>query len=219
MRTLLGIFMVTALVACPAALAHGGGLPGYTSTVTSVEPTLEGVTIEVVDREDRVRVANASGRTFIVEGYDGEPYLKFTPRGVFENVHSPAVYLNEDRYGNVTVPPTADAKAAPEWKLVTARDTYEWHDHRIHWMSPIGPPMVREDPDTAHHVFDWSVPGEVDGKAFTIAGSLDYAPPPGGPPWVYLAAAIGIVAALALLAKVIVTRRRHRSSEHEAEAL
>ena len=45
-------------------------------------------------------------------------------------------------------------------------------------MSTIDPPKVRAAPDEPHHVYDWKVPGTVGGEPLTIAGRLDYAPPP-----------------------------------------
>ena len=54
---------------------------------------------------------------------------------------------------------------------------YSWHDHRVHWMSPKLPSKVEAAKDVEHHIFDWEVPGTVDGEKLAIDGSLDYAPP------------------------------------------
>jgi hypothetical protein len=203
--------LVTALAWCPAAFAHGGGTPSYTSTVTSVTPAIAGVTLDVLDRDDRLELRNQSGREIVVLGYDGEPYVRFEPGGdVFRNLNSPATYLNDDRYGNVPLPARADPEAEPDWELVGSRGRYEWHDHRIHWMSPIDPPQVQEARDQPHRIFEWEVPGTVEGEPFTIAGTLDYTPPDGGrPSWIYIALPL---AALTLAAGgwVVVRRRRAR---------
>jgi hypothetical protein len=182
------------LVACPAALAHGGGRPGYTSSVTGISPALSGLTVTVVDRDDRLRLQDTGDAEIVILGYDGEPYLRFTPEGTFRNIHSPATYLNEDRYANVELPPTADPDANPEWEQISAHPTFEWHDHRIHWMSPIDPPQIRTDPDTPRQVFTWTVDGTADGQPFTIDGSLDYAPPPSSPPWLFIALPLAALA-------------------------
>jgi hypothetical protein len=55
---------------------------------------------------------------------------------------------------------------------------YDWHDHRIHWMSKIDPPKVRAAKDEAHHVFDWTVPATVGSEQIAIKWRLDYKPPP-----------------------------------------
>ena len=137
------------------------------------------------------------GRRIVVEGYEGEPYLLFTRDAVYRNERSPATYLNDDRYGQVDVPKTANAKAAPVWKPVAAGVEYAWHDHRIHWMSTVPPPVVRNAKDVPHHIFDWTIPGTVDGKPMTIAGSLDYSPPGGGLPWEWILAGLVVLAAAA----------------------
>jgi hypothetical protein len=176
-----------------------------------VTPAIAGVTLAVLDGDDRVELRNESGGEVTIEGYDGEPYLRFSNDGVYRNLNSPATYLNDDRYGSVELPARADPDAAPAWELVTSKSRYDWHDHRIHWMSEIGPPQVRADPDEPHHVFDWSVPGTAGGEPFTIAGSLDYAPAGSGrPSWIYLA--LPLVALVIAAGAWVVIRRRKAGS-------
>jgi hypothetical protein len=172
--------LLAALVACPAAAGHGDGAArGYTSTVTGVTPALDGIGVQVLQGDDQLEIRNDSGRVIVIDGYDGEPYLRFDAAGrVFRNANSPATYLNQERYGGVDVPASASRSAAPRWEQVARGRTYAWHDHRIHWMSTIDPPKIRQAKDVPHHVFDWKVPGTVDGRPLAIAGSLDYRPPP-----------------------------------------
>lgn len=134
----------------------------------------------MLEGDDRLLLESERGETVVVLGYDGEPYLRVAPEGVFRNVHSPATYLNEDRYGDVPLPDTADAEAPPEWERIDDDPRVEWHDHRIHWMSKTPPPSVQADEDAAQRILDWEVPLEVDGRPVTIAGSLDYEPPDEG---------------------------------------
>ena len=91
-----------------------------------------------------------------------------------------------------------------------ARDDYEWHDHRIHWMSTIPPPVVRADSKLRHHVFDWTVPATFGGTPLAIEGSLDYVPPQGsGLGWiVWLAPSV----ALTVIAVGLVSLRGRRAS-------
>ena len=105
------------------------------STVEAIEPPAEGVTAEIVGGDSFLRVRAEPGRTVVVRGYEGEPYLRFRPDGTVEvNRNSPAAYVNESRYG--TDPPaSADATAAPAWQEVAADGSYAWHDHRTHWMA------------------------------------------------------------------------------------
>jgi hypothetical protein len=172
--------VLAALVGCPAAAAHGGGgARGFVSSVISVRPATAGLEVKVLESDDRLQLRNRSGQDVSIKGYDGEPYLRFTRGGaVFRNANSPATYLNEERYGGVDVPASAGKAAPPRWERVGSQHAHEWHDHRIHWMSTIDPPMVRDAPEQPHRVFNWTVRGEIGGGPLTIIGRLDYAPPP-----------------------------------------
>ncbi len=202
---------LVALVACPVAAAHGGGAAlGYRSTVVRVTPSLSGLEVHILAGDDQVEITNTGGREIVIDGYEGEPYLKFTREAVFENQRSPAAYLNDDRYANITVPDSADPKADPEWKAVAAGVRYSWHDHRIHWMSPTLPPKVAAAKEVKRHIFDWEVPGTVDGKKLAIAGSLDYVPPKDSFP-VGVLLAVGAASVLLFAGVVWFGLRRRRS--------
>ena len=47
-------------------------------------------------------------------------------------------------------------------------------------MSALLPPQVRADPDVSHRVIEWAVPLEINGRAYSVAGVLDWTPPPPG---------------------------------------
>ena len=114
----------------------------------------------------------------LVPGYENEPYLRFLVNGRVEmNANSPAKYLNEERYGGVTVPKTASAKATPKWELVSQGGTYTWHEHRVHWMSTNRPPKVEASGgNTLQKVFDWVVPMSVGGDRVKASGTLWWVP-------------------------------------------
>jgi hypothetical protein len=200
---------LAALVLCPAAAAHGGGgALGFRSKVTRLTPAVSGLSVKVVDYDDRLELRNETGEPLVILGYEGEPYLAFRDGGVYRNAHSPATYLNDDRFGRVALPEQADAKAPPEWEQVSPREEFDWHDHRIHWMSRTLPPKVQAAKGQPHHVFDWAVPATLDGKRLTIAGSLDYQPPPNRIPRP-LIAVLGLIV-LGGGAAVWLRRRRER---------
>jgi hypothetical protein len=168
---------IAALVVCPVAFAHGDGAArGFRSAVETIRPASPGLTVRVLDSDDELELRNETGQTIVILGYDGEPYLRFSADGVFRNARSPASYLNLDRYAKVDVPAEADSEATPRWERVATGTIWSWHDHRIHWMSPIDPPRVRANPDRRHHVFDWQVPARIEGRKLAISGRLDYAP-------------------------------------------
>ena len=170
--------LALALAFVPAAAGHGGGGDkGYRSTVKVVRPAVPGLQLAILDGDDRIKATNESTKAVVIEGYGGEPYIRLSPDGVFENKNSPALYLNKDRFARTEVPANAKAGATPDWVKVADGNAYEWHDHRAHWMSPLAPKPIRDAPDSTHHVFNWEVPGKAGGRSFVIAGSLDYSPP------------------------------------------
>jgi hypothetical protein len=196
------------LLFVPAAAAHGpaNSGSGYTSTVSNLRPSVLGLMPTVLGGDDRLRVVNYSGKTIVVSGYDGEPFLRFTKDGVYENTRSPATYLSRERDPErARVPATADASAPPRWqKIAAATQSVVWHDHRIHWTKKSPPPVVAEAPDETHKIFDWEIPASADGQPFEIVGFLGYRPPPpaagpssgsGTSPWL-----VGGVVALSVLA-------------------
>jgi hypothetical protein len=201
--------LALALAFVPAAASHGGGGDkGYRSTVKVLRPALPGVQLAILDSDDRIKLTNESSKAIVIEGYGGEPYVRLSPAGVFENKNSPAVYLNKDRFARTQVPASAKETAEPDWVKVADGNAYEWHDHRVHWMSPIAPKPIRDAPDSTHHVFNWEVPGKAGGRSFVIAGSLDYSPPKNeGAPWLFV---IVIAVLLALTLGGIFALRRLR---------
>lgn len=209
-RFLLAAVLVAA-VACPVAAANGDGAArGYRSTITAVRPAVDGLTVQVLGSDDRLRLRNDSDHDILIQGYNGEPYLRFEAGGgVLRNANSPATYVNEERFGGVDVPASASEDAPPKWEQVAPGNAYEWHDHRIHWMSTIDPPKVRNAPDQPHRVFDWTVRGELDGEPLMIRGQLDYEPPPESR---FNPILIVPIAALALVGAALWWRRRRHET-------
>jgi hypothetical protein len=203
----------------PPALAHEGN-PNYRSEVHAIRPPLKGLDAEVLNFDDRIELRNSSGETVVVEGYRDEPYLRFEPDGtVLVNQRSPTTYLNEDRFAAVEVPDTADPKAAPEWHTVARNGRYDWHDHRIHWMSSTPPERVRDDESARVKLFDWKLPLTAGGVPATISGSLTWVGKDGGgfPVAAAVSLAVVVLAGVALVA--VVRRRRCTPAQREkAEA-
>ena len=179
MRRRLGLMalLVASLAAAPTASADAGS-PNYSSKLTSVAPKVKGLTIRVVDGDDALELRNATGLNVMVPGYENEPYLRFLVNGRVEvNANSPAKYLNEERYGGVTIPKNADPKAKPSWQLIAQGGSYTWHEHRVHWMSTNRPPKVEaSDGNRLEKVFDWVVPLSVGGDRVKASGTLWWVP-------------------------------------------
>jgi hypothetical protein len=214
-----GFLLVIAALATPASsTAHRGSAgKGYVSTIAGLVPNVLGVSVNVLGGDDRLRLSNYSDKNVVILGYEGEPYLRFTRSGVFENIRSPAAYLNRFRYPAGLAPGAADAAAPPEWRRVRPGVSFEWHDHRIHWTGKRPPPAVDEGRDKAHLIFNWRVPGRADGKAFAITGFLGYVPRPGARKtqrgWVVptTGAALGAAALAALWVGMGARRRQRRA--------
>jgi MYXO-CTERM domain-containing protein len=217
MRRALALAAAAALLAAPPAAAHQGN-PNYRSVVDSITPAVKGLTLRVLNYDDRFELANHSGRTVTVDGYDGEPYARVLADGTVEvNKRSPAYYLNDDRFADVKVPSSADPKAPPQWSVVDKTGNLQWHDHRMHWMSRSLPPQVK-DKSKRTKIFDYAIPMRVGDQRASIRGTLFWQPADGGGAPVGMFIALGAVALVAVGAAVIVRRRRARGSLEGAEA-
>ena len=205
-------------VAAPAALAHEGN-PNYRSEVRAIAPALPGLEARVLNFDDAIEVRYDGERPLVVEGYRGEPYLRFNPDGLVEvNRRSPAAYLNEDRFAKVELPDRADHRAPPSWAEVAENGRYDWHDHRIHWMGEGTLPPQIEDEGERTRVFDWGIPMASAGQAIEVRGTLTWlGEEEGGFP---VAAGITLGAALVggALLVVLVRRRRSRAGAPAKEA-
>jgi hypothetical protein len=197
--------IVGALAVCLAvagqpgvAAADAAGPTNWRSSIVSVSPVTEAVTLSIEGGDAFVRAVVSPGHELVVLGYSDEPYIRIDGSGaVFENQRSAATYINTRRDGTAAVPATVDADAEPDWKQVGEGGAWAWHDHRAHWMGstdPIG--MAPGDALPAQ-----VVPLQIDGTpvAVTVVTVLV-----GGPSW--WPAAAGALVGLALIGATL--RRR-----------
>jgi len=217
-RTAIVLFLTALVLSADASGHRGTAQTGYVSTVSALVPPVLGVDTIVLGGDDRLRISNYSGKTIVVLGYEGEPYLRFDRRGVWANTRSPAAHLNRFRRPRPLSPEVADASAPPSWRRVARGVTYEWHDHRIHWTAAEPPKGVQEHPDRIQRVFNWRVPGRADGRRFAITGFLGYAPDRaagqedgGVPTWLAVASFGAAVLLLAAVVGVGARRARRRA--------
>jgi hypothetical protein len=198
---------LAALLAAAPASAHQGN-PNYRSVIDAVTPAIPGLKLQVLNFDDRLQLDNRTGKTVLVRGYQNEPYLRVLGDGTVQvNHNSPAFYLNNDRTSTGTVPPNAKPGASPDWRVVDRTGSYQWHDHRIHWMSTIPPQQVK-DKSKRTKVFDWKVPVQAGTTKASIRGTLFWQPKPGGGIPAGALIALVALAGLGLGAVVIVRRRR-----------
>jgi len=207
---------VALLLGAPVALAHQGS-PNFLSQIDRLDPAVDGVTVTVLNRDDRLLLQNTSGEDVLVKGYTEEPYARIDADGtVWVNTDSEAYYINDERDGKVEVPPSADSKGEPRWEEVSRSGRFEWHDHRMHWMSEADPEAVR-DKDVRTEVFDWRVPIEVGGRDVAIAGTLFWTPVASASA-IPLPAILGGAAAVIVLCIVVIVVRRRRAAAPESGA-
>jgi hypothetical protein len=207
-RLAAALVALAALIPATSAFAHAGN-PDYESVVRGVTPPIPGFDVEVLGGDDRLAVTNKGSSTVTIDGYNREPYVRMAPDGtVAVNLRSPAYYLNKDRFSGGTPPPSADPKAAPDWRVVERSGRFEFHDHRMHWMAKNVPSQV-QDRSARTKIFDWKVPVRAGATAGAINGQLFWRGSSGGPP----AGAFAALAALVLLgAASVVVVRRHRAA-------
>jgi hypothetical protein len=185
--------LVTLFVALPAAPASAHGTAqvpatNYVVRVQSTTPPIPGVTLRAVDNGARFELRNETGSDVVVLGYDptNEPYLRIGPDGVFENVHSPAVFWNKSAIINGTPPAQYDARKPPEWRKLSSGHVARWHDHRAHYLG--GAPSKGASPV----VLRWALPVEHAGRRSFITGNDLYVRPSSALPYLGLAAIVGI---------------------------
>jgi hypothetical protein len=150
-RQLLRATLLAIVVLAPAqtAFAHGGNggdSSDYRIEITGYDGDAAGFEIRPVELGNRMELVRTSAKEVQIRGYEGEPYIRLDATGVYENVNSPAHYLNLDRFSRMLAPSTATATADPTWVRLDGGSSVRWHDHRTHWMSPTPRQDVTDNP-------------------------------------------------------------------------
>jgi hypothetical protein len=153
------------------ASAHAGlTAPAATSYLARISSVPAGVEAKVVDGDQRLWLRVPPGRTLVVTGLRGEPYLRFSARGVEVNTRSATSFLNRARPS--TVPRGLGPRTPPAWKLLTRGHSTSWHEDRLHALALVAHPAGERD------LGRWFVPVLVDGHPTGISGALRWAPRP-----------------------------------------
>ena len=156
-------------------------------------PSVAGLHVSVRDLGARIEVRNDTAYDVVIFGYEGEPYLRVGPRGVYENGRSPSLFINRTKSISAATPSSYDAHAAPEWRRVGGGRTVSWHDHRVHWMGASEPSVVRDSPGRAHLISNWVVALRYRGQDVSVLGDLRWVPGPSAAPRLLLALLVAIL--------------------------
>jgi hypothetical protein len=193
-----------------------GSSYNYRSYIVEVAPKASGLSVQVLEFADRLQLTNHTGKTVTIYGYEGEPYARVLGDGTVEvNRSSPAYYLNQNFYAQVSVPASASAHAAPRWSVLDRTGQFEWHDHRIHWMSPLPPAKVKDKSERTK-IFDWRVPVRVGAQPGTVDGQLFWVPEEATQTPVGAIVALVVIVLLGLLLVFGVRRRRRTNTPPNA---
>jgi hypothetical protein len=195
---LLGITAAVALAPASAAEAHngtGGSSSDYRITITGYDGDPSGVALRVIELGNRVELTRDGADVVYVLGYEGEQYLRLDADGVWENVDSPAHFLNADRFAATQPPADVTAASPPRWERVSAGATARWHDHRAHWMSTTPLQAVQDDPDVSRVVHTDRIDLVIDGRPVSAAIEVRWLPRPERINWLATASVLGAVVA------------------------
>jgi len=167
----LALALVAACLTPGAAFAHAGPTPPVaTSFIARIASTPPGVQARIVDADQQLWLHVPPTTTLVVLGLAGEPYLRFSARGVEINKHSPTTYLN--RAQPAAVPATANPREPPLWQRIQTGRSYRWHEDRLHALA-----FTARRP-TSRYLGRWLIPLRINGRPARIAGGLWYTPPP-----------------------------------------
>lgn len=99
--------------------------------------------------------------TVVVEGADGEPFLRLGAGGAEVNRRSPTWVFTAQAQGTDLAGVAADATAVPDWQQVSPSPSFAWIDPRA---------LIAEVGDEAQ-TLEWVVPVTIDGQPADIRGA------------------------------------------------
>ena len=173
----------------------------YQATVTSVP---DGIAVRIVDGDQQLWMSVNPRLTAVILGLRGEPYLRFGPGGIDENLRSPTLYLN--RAVPAEIPPDLSNSRAPEWRRLSGGHTLMWHEDRLHALA------LGAHSGSAGSVGSWLVPVVLDGRRTQVRGALDFRPAPTRV-WLWpLVIVLACIPALLRLRTSRITRRTVRAA-------
>ena len=157
----------------------------------------------IIEAGNRLEVRWLKGPELQIPDYDGFPYLRVGPQGLFENQQSAATYINADRR-SATAIPDIKPEGPPEWLKLSSSSVARFHYHPIHYMGSVPPPQVERAKNRQHNIQDWTLDVTQGDRSFVVSGDLRWIP---GPNPVF-PLALGGVAGLGVAGAVIAQGKR-----------
>lgn len=158
-------------------------IPRFAAELTALPAAGAGLVVQLLDgRAPGLFLRYDGAGQAVVEGADGEPFLRLGPAGAEVNRRSPTWRFSAQARGEDLTGADTDPSAEPDWAVASSSPSYAWLDPRALIADVGDDPVVRE----------WTVPVGVDGQVVAIAGrstarlapieEVAGAEPPGGGP-------------------------------------
>lgn len=160
---------------------------GFRYRLASGEQTatpIPGVTVSILEGAGvpGVFLANSTGQEVVVVGRDGEPFLRFSSKGVEANALSPSWAQTQRARGEALPDVRPDPKAPPQWRLVTSQQAFGWPEPRGSFgVDEPGAEVVRLG--VPIDVRRWEIPLDVGGQRALVQAVTQ---------WVPMAAVVGV---------------------------
>ena len=154
------VALATLVLAPSATMAHQETALYALAVVKDVNPNVDGLEIRVAQLTAPVVIAtNETDEGLVVDGVDGEPFLRILKGSVEANLRSPTAYRAADPTGERPLPEGLRPELRPRWTVLAQRSTWSWFDPRIEYRRG------------AHN--DWSIPASLGAQALTISGGFE----------------------------------------------
>lgn len=178
-----------------------GGMPWPDVTVAAAVSTI-----------GALRVDNRSGDDVIVDGLEGEPFLRIGPDGAFANGWSPT-FQRDGRAADVDLDPAAMAAGEPQWVPLATTTTWLWADPRA--ATPYEQPPPALTADNAPVVLrEWSLTLRRGDEQRVVTGRTRWLPDPEDDGGLGLSSQVtGLGLAVALVAVAAWRRTRSRDDD------
>jgi hypothetical protein len=172
----LGFIGLLGLNAVPAQ-AHITG-PQLISHFDSFSPPAPGVSFSLLSTGSApyASVSVSGNHTFVIDGYQGTPFIRITDQGVELNRNSPSVEYMVNSPSK-PLPAFGPPNLTPSWYQVSTQTTYHYYERRAEWPHT-GQPVEAQLLGKTATVFRTAIPASYDGITTAINIHVTWVPAP-----------------------------------------